>query len=204
MWDIVEEGNPGLQRHDPHSWVKQCGLVGKYGLSSRGPCFHPQLVMNRQNPSLARAIGSVLDVGLEDLLVSHDRFTIYRATALDAEEYVSGVSADSNSSDNSSASSNGSSNTHPGRALRTGRRNVHLDLNPWWWTPSRSSGGDTQGSRDVRVKTLSLSLSLFGLSLCARVFMNVNVRLPCLHAYTLVLTLPSPYKHYISGYVRSE
>eukprot|EP00605_Chrysophyceae_sp_TOSAG23-4_P001664 GSChrysophyteH1.ASY1.ANO1.1826.1 assembled CDS len=113
MWRIVEEANPGLHRHDPASWMayKQ---TGKYGLSSRGPCFDPQLVKNRQNEKLAKGLSIILGVPLWDTLVSHDRFTVYRATKLPADAYE----------------------------LRTGRKNVHLDLNPWWWS-------DASHHRDV-------------------------------------------------------
>jgi len=114
MWDVVESACPGLQRDDARSW----GLyqsTGKYGLSSRGPCFNPTLVNNRQNEFLANALSVLLDTTAEDVMVSHDRFTIYRATGLDAGagEYGPGVES--------------------GSTFATGRRNVHLDLNPWWW-----------------------------------------------------------------------
>lgn len=73
----------------------------------RGPCFHPVIVNNRQNPRLIQVLRSI--IGSESMMVSHDRFTIYRATG--------------------SAIPNGDS-------YRTGDKNVHLDLNPWWWCES--------------------------------------------------------------------
>eukprot|EP01032_Pedospumella_encystans_P011855 gene11855-13752_t len=52
------------------------------------------------------------DVG--DLIVSHDRFTVYRATVLDEE--LQGVV--------------------DGAQFTTGDRNIHIDMNPWWWLES--------------------------------------------------------------------
>ena len=165
MWDIVEEGNPGLRRDDPHSWTEY-NQVGKYGLSSRGPCFHPQLVANRQHINLAASIACVLRVEQGDLMVSHDRFTIYRATGLDPESYVSPSSyptAPSSSSvtvtratDASSSGGGGGDGSaeHPGKSLLTGRRNVHLDLNPWWWAQN-----NVQGNRDVLFGANSIAYS---------------------------------------------
>lgn len=135
MWEVCEELNPGLCRNDVSTW-NALKASGKYGLSSRGPCFHSQLVRNRQSPRLAR----VLEVLIEsEVLVSQDRyvalvtfsskvntlllaapvsvrFTIYRSTMLG------------------------------GPGVATGPRNVHLDLNPWWWLESAeevTAGVDT-------------------------------------------------------------
>jgi hypothetical protein len=77
MWDIVEEGSPGFQHGDPSTWG-QYSSAGKYGLSMRGPCFQRDILNNRQSPKLISAIGAVIES--DDVMVSHDRFTIYRAT----------------------------------------------------------------------------------------------------------------------------
>jgi hypothetical protein len=77
--------------------------AGKYGLSMRGPCFHSVLVNNRQNRNLIRALEAIVG---EPVLVGHDRFTIYRATEIESCD---------------------------GKSFATGPRNLHLDLNPWWW-----------------------------------------------------------------------
>jgi len=122
MWDVVEQGNPGFMRDDRSTW-DSFKSAGKYGLGSRGPVFHPVLVANRQSERLARALSTCLEVSEDDVMVSHDRFTIYRATVLDATVF----------GDYS--------------RFRTGRRNVHLDLNPWWWLES---------SRDILVGAESL------------------------------------------------
>jgi hypothetical protein len=83
--------------------------------------------MRRQNLSLATALSATLRLPVRDVMVSHDRcrrymtlhvystplimlfrYTIYRATEL------SDVGID-------------------GSSYRTGRENIHLDLNPWWY-----------------------------------------------------------------------
>ena len=43
-----------------------------------------------------------------NLIVSQDRFTVYRPTKYEDESI-------------------------PGESFSTGDRNLHLDLNPWWW-----------------------------------------------------------------------
>lgn len=110
MWNIIETSYPGLIRNDPKSWI-HLKTAGKYGLSSRGPCFDHMLVQNRQNPILAEILASIIDIPVHDLMISHDRFTIYRAT--DLNEYQI-----------------------DGKKFLTGRQNIHLDLNPWWWLES--------------------------------------------------------------------
>lgn len=108
MWEVVEKFSPGLVGEDPTTWSHYKGSAGKYGLSSRGPCFHPTIVDNRQSPRLALALSKIVDTDVTDILVSHDRFTIYRSTQLDED----------------------------GNLYRTGKSNIHLDLNPWWWFES--------------------------------------------------------------------
>eukprot|EP01041_Mallomonas_annulata_P009768 gene9768-20310_t len=103
MWDVVENVNPGLQRSNSDSWIN-FKSAGKYGLSVRGPCFHPTLVTNRQNPQLISALSRIIG---SEVLVSQDRFTIYRSTDYEG-----------------------------GDLYRTGPPNLHLDLNPWWWCES--------------------------------------------------------------------
>ena len=46
MWSILEDANPGMKRDDRESW-NALKSKGKYGLSTRGPSFHPVLVKNR-------------------------------------------------------------------------------------------------------------------------------------------------------------
>ena len=86
MWSYAESDNPGLSRSDPSTWDKY-RASGKYGLSLRGPSFDPVIVNNRQNEKLAVGLALVLEIPVEDVMVGHDRFTIYRATELEDTEY---------------------------------------------------------------------------------------------------------------------
>eukprot|EP01034_Spumella_vulgaris_P023233 gene23233-29435_t len=74
-----------------------------------------------QNPILATILTKLLKIdetssssdshaAQSDLMVSHDRYTVYRSTVFPEESGVLN-----------------------GKDFTTGRRNVHLDLNPWWW-----------------------------------------------------------------------
>ena len=112
MWEILETMNPGFKHDDVSTW-HHYKSAGKYGLSMRGPCFHPILVENRQNVLLAKIFSLLINVPLSDVMVSHDRYTIYRAT-------VTGAS-DSNTEIND---------------FKTGNKNIHLDMNPWWHAES--------------------------------------------------------------------
>jgi chemotaxis protein histidine kinase CheA len=101
-----------FNRSDPRTW-HLLGAAGKYGLSTRGPCFDSALVRNRQHPLLLQSLAMLLALpDRRDVMVSHDRFTVYRATQFNLSD---------------------SSNDINGAQFATGRRNVHLDLNPWWW-----------------------------------------------------------------------
>jgi hypothetical protein len=97
----VESTCEGFSRDDPSTWALYKS-AGKYGLSTRGPCFHPQMIANRQNENLISALKLVMDE--DDILVGHDRYTIYRATKR--------IGTD-------------------GAQFTTGPKNLHLDLNPW-------------------------------------------------------------------------
>lgn len=126
MWDIMEKQSPGLDRADHTSW-RNMKTIGKYGLCSRGPCFAPALVRNRQHPLLLGCLAAILQLenhhqphetngsisSLQDVMVSHDRFTLYRPTV--AEDPALQEEA---------------------TTFTTGRSNIHLDLNPWWWAES--------------------------------------------------------------------
>lgn len=46
MWEIIEFNNCGINRNDPKTW-SSLKSKGQYGLSIRGPSFHPILVKNR-------------------------------------------------------------------------------------------------------------------------------------------------------------
>jgi hypothetical protein len=46
MWLILESSNPGFKHDDQSTWMN-LKSKGSYGLSLRGPSFHPVLVNNR-------------------------------------------------------------------------------------------------------------------------------------------------------------
>jgi len=112
MWKIIEDMNPGFQHDDVKTW-QNYKSAGKYGLSMRGPCFHPTLVENRQNVLLAKIFSLLLNVKIDDVMVSHDRYTIYRATVNET-----------------------SGNIEDNTSFKTGSKNIHLDMNPWWYEES--------------------------------------------------------------------
>lgn len=65
----------------------------------------------RQNPTFVKVLTQLTHAkDKKNLIVSHDRFTIYRATVQEDE-----VSVDRKDE------------------FRTGDRNLHLDISPWWW-----------------------------------------------------------------------
>lgn len=142
MWEVLEAANPGMSRGDPLSWAK-LRTKGQYGLSQRGPCFHPVLVQNRQNPALAAVLALLCGCTPEEVLVSQDRFTVYRATQTDGSgEEVQGV-------------------------YSTGPANLHLDLNPWWHLSDFN--GVAEGVQTLRyadpqdfIKENNLVVSAFG------------------------------------------
>ena len=112
MWEIIEKMNPGFQHDDINTWHNYKS-AGKYGLSMRGPCFHPILVENRQNILLAKIFSLLINIPLDDVMVSHDRYTIYRATLNNIIDNIT----DKNK-------------------FKTGDKNIHLDMNPWWYEES--------------------------------------------------------------------
>ena len=83
MWTVAEasSGSRLFSRLDPASWPAYKSS-GKYGLSMRGPCFHPRLVRNRAHGRLVRAAAALLRCETRQVLCGHDRFTIYRPTHL--------------------------------------------------------------------------------------------------------------------------
>lgn len=119
MWEVVEGLNPGLSRDDPTTWTA-LKASGSYGLSMRGPSFHPQMIRNRCNPKLISTLRQLVG---EDILVSQDRFTIYRNTLCTSE--ASSFTTGDRLKDGDSIVK-----------FTAGPKNIHLDLNPWWWLDS--------------------------------------------------------------------
>ena len=79
--------------------------VETYGLAPDPAVFTPRCVANRQHENVARCLARVLRIAETDLLVSHDRWCVYRPT-----RDVPGVGD---------------------RPDWKTRANLHLDLNPW-------------------------------------------------------------------------
>eukprot|EP01031_Cornospumella_fuschlensis_P028171 gene28171-34019_t len=110
IWDVLEAQNEGLDRHVESTWSK-LKTKGNYGLSIRGPSFHPQLVRNRQHPELAAALSLLCETPAQRLLVSQDRFALYRATHSPASAGATAVA--------------GEAPAHSD--------NLHWDMNPTWY-----------------------------------------------------------------------
>ena len=145
--------NGSFDRAYPSTW-HHLKPTGKYGLSTRGPTFEPLLVRNRQNPLLAKALAHIIEAeSTEDVMVSHDRFTIYRATVFDDPSIE-------------------------GKQFGTGRKNVHLDLNPWWWEEDSNDIISGRCMLYVRGCMVYVKSSMF-------VFMNAT------HIYTHTHSSPS-------------
>ena len=169
MWTVVEasSGSRVFNRLDPASWPAYKSS-GKYGLSMRGPCFHPRLVRNRAHGRLVRAAAALLRCETRRVLCGHDRFTIYRPTHLpsaatggvDAAVFRYGASPSTSicavgmwhvwpcvvDPSSSSLHTLTLATTPRTLTLRTGPANVHLDLNPWWYldgNPDVSEGVET-------------------------------------------------------------
>ncbi len=67
------------------------------------------MIFGRQNESFAKVLAKLTEAQNEkDVIVSQDRFTVYRATVFDDPSIC-------------------------GELYSTGDRNLHLDMNPWWW-----------------------------------------------------------------------
>lgn len=102
-----------INRNDQKTW-NEFHPIGKYGLGSRGPSFERDFLINRQNERLANVLSILLDTTIDNVMVSHDRFALYRPTIREDDSEDIG--------------------------FRTSSRNIHLDVNPYWWI---------QGSQDI-------------------------------------------------------
>jgi hypothetical protein len=106
IWDYWEDKTPGLERGNFATYDGLSSLT--YGLAPEAAIFSPAIVQNRQNPNVVAALS--LLVGTDDVLVSQDRFCLYRPTRGIVES--------------------------PGAAAvdkpewKT-RGNLHLDIHPW-------------------------------------------------------------------------
>ena len=115
MWEVMEKEYSGLNRNDINTW-DMFKSTGKYGMSMRGPCFHPTLIANRCNKNL---ISILKELTSEDVMVSHDRYTIFRATLQQSTQQEN-----QENQENQEEMKDYSQ-------YKTGEKNIHLDLNPW-------------------------------------------------------------------------
>lgn len=112
----------GFKRDDFKTYVSL--PIETYGLAPDPAVFTPRCVANRQNETVAKCLARVLRVDdpSEDLLVSHDRWCVFRPT-----RDVPGVGD---------------------RPDWKTRANLHLDLNPWTYGAAR----ETEATRATRCK----------------------------------------------------
>ena len=103
----------GFKRDDFKTYVSL--PIETYGLAPDPAVFTPRCVANRQNETVAKCLARVLRVEnpSEDLLVSHDRWCVFRPT-----RDVPGVGD---------------------RPDWKTRANLHLDLNPWTYGAARET-----------------------------------------------------------------
>ena len=104
---------PAFKRDDFKTYVSL--PIETYGLAPDPAVFTPRCVANRQNETVAKCLARVLRVDdpSEDLLVSHDRWCVFRPT-----RDVPGVGD---------------------RPDWKTRANLHLDLNPWTYGAARET-----------------------------------------------------------------
>ena len=123
VWASLEAATPGLQRDDVHSYarigdVRDRAAIGgteTYGLAPQPSIFTPEVMRNRQDP---RVIGAMaLLIGSEDILVSQDRWCVYRPT-----RGLPGAAADGKGDGD---------DVLVDRPEWKTRGNLHLDLHPW-------------------------------------------------------------------------
>ena len=110
----------GFKRDDFKTYVAL--PIETYGLAPDPAVFTPRCVANRQNETVAKCLARVLRVAdpSEDLLVSHDRWCVFRPT-----RDVPGVGD---------------------RPDWKTRANLHLDLNPWTY----GAATETEATRMTR------------------------------------------------------
>lgn len=105
IWDTIEGEVSGFLRADPSTWKR---WKSQFGMPGPLPRFEAQLLRNRQDATLRAVCQHLLGVG--DVLVSHDRWALYRPAH----------------------ARNGEQRELRGSNRWATRANVHLDMNPWF------------------------------------------------------------------------
>ena len=104
IWKFLEKKHAGFQRSLPETYHNLSSQT--YGLASEPAIFSTQIVRNRSNAKVLEAFRLLLED--EDILVSHDRWCVYRPTR---NILFKGGHRDM-------------------KQWKT-KENLHLDLNPW-------------------------------------------------------------------------
>lgn len=115
IWAYLECHAPGFQARVPETYFHLSSKT--YGLAPEPAIFSPQIVQNRSSPKVLHAFRMLLQE--EDVLLSHDRWCVYRPTRnipfkqgkLDVPEWKT-------------------------------KENLHLDLNPWNYLSNTKSLND--------------------------------------------------------------
>jgi hypothetical protein len=116
IWDELEKSNSDLDRENIATYD---ALHLVHGLAPLTPQYTPQVVRNRQNPRLVAAFAGLLGCGTQDLLVSQDRWCLYRPTI--PEDQGAGQEGDAR---------DGGELARKMARWRTDTR-LHLDMHPW-------------------------------------------------------------------------
>lgn len=102
IWDQLEEKNAILNRNKIETFDSMSSKT--YGLAPQPAVFSKQILKNRSNPTVLAIFQAILQT--QDIIISHDRWCLYRAT-----NFISNRLGCRNSWKTPS--------------------NLHLDLNPW-------------------------------------------------------------------------
>ncbi len=104
IWKFLEKNNVGFQRSLPETYHNLSSLT--YGLASEPAIFSTQIFRNRSNAKVLKALRLLLEE--DDILVSHDRWCVYRPTRNILFK-----------------------DGHRDMKQWKTKENLHLDLNPW-------------------------------------------------------------------------
>jgi len=115
IWTYLERHAPGFKARIPETYFHLSSKT--YGLAPEPAIFSPQIVWNRSSSKVLHVFRALLQE--EDVLLSHDRWCVYRPTRsvpfkqgkLDMPEWKT-------------------------------KENLHLDLNPWTYLSSTTSFSD--------------------------------------------------------------
>lgn len=70
------QSDSGIKRNDPNTWNKSWPRMSHAGILGYLPVFTKRALLNRQNPRVYEVFSNVM--GRQELLVSHDRYGMFR------------------------------------------------------------------------------------------------------------------------------